>query len=422
MSTKLESVYELRCSCNDYPWGKKGKESLAAKLCEQQHGWTGDGPDSVFKIDDSKAYAEMWMGTYPELPSYIAGTGEDLQDVLDRYSKELVGEETLKKFGHSKLPYLPKVLSISKALPLQVHPNKELAAKLHKEDPEQFTDPNHKPEIAIALSKFEAFCGFKPTQDIADLLTIEALHKFLPEGSTKGKIDNDQLKTVVGNILKADDKTIRDTYTAITKLPGSAFGKYDFIPSLAPRLAEQYSEADPGTLVALITMNYLVLEPGESIYIPADGIHAYLSGDIIECMARSNNVLNTGFCPRAERNSVDLFCSTLTFSPHSIEECMLRPKSYHRSKNGKTKLFAPPMSEFDMLETTLKTGEHETLGAAGGPSILLATKGDVVLKASGKSYNVTEGSVYFIAPKVELELEGTSSAQLHIAFVEGSTK
>jgi len=37
-----------------------------------------------------------------------------------------------------------QVLSIAKALPLQLHPNKELAAKLHKEDPNQFTDPNHK--------------------------------------------------------------------------------------------------------------------------------------------------------------------------------------------------------------------------------------------------------------------------------------
>jgi mannose-6-phosphate isomerase len=41
-------------------------------------------------------------------------------------------------------------------------------------------------------------------------------------------------------------------------------------------------------------MNFLTLNPGEAIYIPADGIHAYLSGDIIECMARSNNVLNSG--------------------------------------------------------------------------------------------------------------------------------
>jgi mannose-6-phosphate isomerase len=38
--------------------------------------------------------------------------------------------------------------------------NKDLAAKLHKKDPDQFTDSNHKPEIALALGPFEAFVGF----------------------------------------------------------------------------------------------------------------------------------------------------------------------------------------------------------------------------------------------------------------------
>jgi len=67
--------------------------------------------------------------------------------------------------------------------------------------------------------------------------------------------------------------------------------------------------------VALLTMNHLVLEKEEAIYVPADGIHAYSSGDIVECMARSDNVLNTGFCPRANRDSVDMFTAALTFSP-----------------------------------------------------------------------------------------------------------
>jgi mannose-6-phosphate isomerase len=62
------------------------------------------------------------MGTYPELPSYVLETREDLQDVLDKHPKELIGENVIKKFGHTKLPYLPKVLSIAKALPLQLHP------------------------------------------------------------------------------------------------------------------------------------------------------------------------------------------------------------------------------------------------------------------------------------------------------------
>ena len=69
------------------------------------------------------------MGTYPTLPSKVLETDEDLQEVLDKHSQELIGDNVIKKFGHSKLPYLPKVLSISKALPLQLHPVYILAQK-----------------------------------------------------------------------------------------------------------------------------------------------------------------------------------------------------------------------------------------------------------------------------------------------------
>ena len=285
----LEPVYQLKCSCNSYPWGKQGKESLSARLCEKQPGWDPEDKNKPFQIKD-QPYAEMWMGTYPVLPSYLADTGEDLQDFLDKNAEELVGKQTIQKFGHSKLPYLPKVLSIAKALPLQLHPNKDLAAKLHEKDPDQFTDPNHKPEIALALGEFEAFCGFKPLEIISKLLKIDALKRYLPR-IQKPEFDNQTLKAVVGNMLSADDKTVKETYAALTSLSKDWFAGEDHIPRLAPRLAEQYSESDPGLLVALITMNYLVLQAGDSIYIPADGIHAYLSGDIIECMARSNNVL-----------------------------------------------------------------------------------------------------------------------------------
>ena len=62
------------------------------------------------------------MGTYPSLPSKVLETNEDLQDVLDKHSNELIGQKVIQKFRHTKLPYLPKVLSIAKALPLQLHP------------------------------------------------------------------------------------------------------------------------------------------------------------------------------------------------------------------------------------------------------------------------------------------------------------
>ena len=357
-----------------------------------------------------------WFGTYPELPTYTLD-GKDLQDVLNDNAKELIGNNVINKFGHTKLPYLPKVLSIAKALPLQLHPNKSLAAKLHKKDPSNFTDPNHKPEIALALTKFEAFCGFKPIETIAKLLKLEPLKKFLPDVS-KPTFDDQTLKHVVKAMLTADEKVIGSTVEAIYKLDKSSFGDETYIPDLIPRLAEQYDKTDPGLVVALITMNYLVLQPGEGIYIPADGIHAYLAGDIIECMARSNNVLNTGFCPAAERNSAELFTSCLTFTPHSAEECMLRPQSYSGSKEGKTTTYKPPMSEFDMLVVDLKKGDKETLAAVDGPSVAIATKGSATLRAKGEEYKVGEGNIFFIGQGTEVELKSGSGLQMHVAYVE----
>ena len=64
------------------------------------------------------------------------------------------------------MPFLPKILSIVKALLLQIHPNKQLSERMHKEGPSQFIDSNHKPETAIALGPSEVFAGFKRTLDV----------------------------------------------------------------------------------------------------------------------------------------------------------------------------------------------------------------------------------------------------------------
>lgn len=49
---------------------------------------------------------------------------------------------------------------MAKALSIQAHPDKELARMLHKMRPNVYKDPNHKPEMAIALTEFKALCGF----------------------------------------------------------------------------------------------------------------------------------------------------------------------------------------------------------------------------------------------------------------------
>ncbi|KAK8183881.1 RmlC-like cupin domain-containing protein [Phyllosticta citribraziliensis] len=405
-----QSAIQLKCYCNEYPWGKQGSKSAAARIASKT-------PGTEFKIDESKPYAEMWFGTYPDLPSYVLETGENLQDLIDTNPEYYLGKQVLSKFGHSNLPFLPKVLSIAKALPLQLHPNKELAAKLHEKEPSHFTDPNHKPEIAIALSPFEAFTGFKHLADIEALLRLEPLQQFLPKGH-KGPFTDQTLKAVVEKMLKASEDTVKRTEEALSALPGSAYGQHGYIAALLPRLQDQYGATDNGSLVALITMNYLRLAPGESIYIPADGIHAYLAGDIIECMARSNNVLNTGFCPRADRDNVDTFVSVLSFKPHDAKQALLPATSYKGSKKGFSKVYAPPMSEFDMLKTSVPAGETEILAPVNGPSMVVCTKGEGELVVEGKKVEVKEGYVFFIRAGVEVEYKTGKELELYTAFVQ----
>ncbi|KAG0647430.1 Phosphomannose isomerase [Hyphodiscus hymeniophilus] len=403
-----DNVFQLSCQCNNYPWGKKGQESLAAKLCEKT-------PGTGFELDNGKEYAEMWMGDYPDLPTKSLKTGELLETILTKNKEILLGKNCIEKFG-TQLPFLPKILSIQKALPLQIHPNKDLASRLHQENPEQFTDDNHKPEIAIALSRFEAFAGWKPLSEVQTLFKLQPLQRFLARTYTT--FGDETLRSVTQAILEASDEVIAETQKALAAISREEYGEQAYILDLLPRLQQQYSQEDPGNLVALLCMNYMDLSPGESIYIPADGIHAYLSGDIIECMARSNNVLNTGFCPTADRDNIKLFTSSLTFSTHSVEDMLLKSKPSPRSGKGKSLEYAPPMSEFNMLRTVLGKDEMEIIRAVDGPMVMLVTSGNGSMKADGKIHDIKEGYVFFIGQGVELVYETETGLEVYAAYAE----
>lgn len=367
------------------------------------------------------------MGTYPELPSYVLETGEDLQDVLDRNVPQLVGDSVHSKWG-SKLPYLPKVLSIQKALPLQIHPNRKLSEKLHDKYPDKFTDPNHKPEIALALGPFEAFCGFKPLSTISELMKLPPFKRFLSNGEMSS-INDESLRRIVNLMLKAPESTIANVMQMLEGMREDDFAPESrYIPKMAKRLRAQYDKTDPGSVVALITMNYIQLNGGDSIYIPADGIHAYLSGDIIECMARSNNVLNTGFCPAPDRDSVDLFTSALTFKQHDPQEPILQAHNFKRAMNGRVKLYAPPMCEFNMLVVVIGKGQDEVIEELGGPAIAIVTTGSGIMETTNKhaangreqakNFRLQDGFIFFIGYGNRIKLESQTGLQMAIAFAE----
>jgi mannose-6-phosphate isomerase len=78
---------------------------------------------------------------------------------------------------------------------------------------------------------------------------------------------------------------------------------------LVLQLEKQYP-ADVGVL-AIFFLNYVKLVPGEAVYLDANVPHAYLSGEIVECMAASDNVVRAGFTPKFR--DTQTLCSMLTY-------------------------------------------------------------------------------------------------------------
>jgi mannose-6-phosphate isomerase len=257
--------------------------------------------------------------------------------------------------------------------------------------------------------------GWKPLSDVDALLKLKPLEGVIPQYDD---LTEEILRDVCKALLTASPDTVKKCIEELQEIPKEQFGAYNYIPRMLVRLSEQYSEHDNGNLVATLLMNYMELEAGDAVCVPADSIHSYLHGDIVECMARSDNVLNVGFCPRSERDSVALFTQALTFKPQSVREALLPMKKSEKGLNGRTKEYAPPINEFNVLATHLGLEDKETHKAILGPSLMIVTDGSGKMDVCGESLDLNEGYVFFVGQGVPLEFSTEKGMTLYRAYVE----
>jgi len=97
--------------------------------------WGGEKLNEYFsKGSDSKFLGESWeISTVPEAISMVSNgelKGESLQELLERYTSDLLGEKNYKRFGND-FPLLIKFIDAKEDLSIQLHPNDELAKKRH---------------------------------------------------------------------------------------------------------------------------------------------------------------------------------------------------------------------------------------------------------------------------------------------------
>ncbi|CUA77176.1 mannose-6-phosphate isomerase [Rhizoctonia solani] len=406
-----QTVFRIVAGANSYDWGKIGKNSKAAQYARA---------DPEFKLQEDKPYSELWMGTHPTLPSKLQ-SGEKLYDHLQAHP-ELLGDKVRQQYG-GDLPFLFKVLAIEKALSIQAHPNKKLAEKLHKERPDVYKDDNHKPEMAIAITPFSGFCNFRPLPEISAFLSsVPEFNSLIPAQAasvlSSSPLDpKSALREVFGALMSAPSDQIQSALDQLIKRyeSGGATPAESQVVDLAQTLAKQYP-GDVGVFCVFL-LNVVKLNPGEAMFLQADEPHAYITGDIIECMATSDNVVRAGLTPKLR--DVPTLVSMLTYNSGPADAQLMEPKPFKgesSESDSYTTLYDPPIPEFSVLLTDVPAGKKASHRSLDGPSIFIVTSGSgSVLGQEIKS----EGEVWFVGAGQSLEFTaGSEGLVLYRAFVE----
>lgn len=121
------SIVQLTPFLQPFPYGKNGLESLAAR-------YSLETPGSKAKVDkeggikSDQPYGEIWFGSHENGPAEVEGQGgKKLKDLIKEnpefyLGKKLLNDKQMNSQYENDLPYLFKVLSFDKPLPLQCHP------------------------------------------------------------------------------------------------------------------------------------------------------------------------------------------------------------------------------------------------------------------------------------------------------------
>jgi mannose-6-phosphate isomerase len=353
------------------------------------------------------------MGTHPNGPSIVSESGISLKDYIEKHP-QVLGEKSRQLFGDD-LPYLLKVLSVNQALSIQAHPNKGHAEILFRDHPDVYKDPNHKPEMAIALSDFEALCGFRPLEEIKHFLrSIPELASVIGENDTKALLDSNEanyhsaLKGAFTSLMKASKDALAKELASL-KAANLAKSTRDDVDELFLRLLQQYP-GDVGCFVIFFT-NRIVLRPGEALFLGPNLIHAYLSGDCIECMACSDNVVRAGLTPKLI--DVPTLCEMLIYACGAPEAMKFAPVK----ESDNCLLYNPQVPDFAVAKIGVFPSDGDVLlPKRASASIMIVTSGTGFINVSGLGQDraLKRGQVVFIAADQDVIVKGTGNEELQL--------
>ena len=405
-------MHELVGALRSYAWGSR---TALAQLCGRP-------------VPSAHPEAELWFGAHPADPAHVRVDGGATRSLLDLVAGDPDRElgAAAPEFG-GKLPFLLKILAAEEPLSLQAHPRaaqarhgfeQENRAGVPVESPmRNYRDDNHKPELVVALDRFEALAGFRDP-----LRTVELLRA----------LDVPQLNSYADLLAAQPDsaglRTLFTTWITLpqnvlaTLLPGVLDGCVRYLSAKGDRLftaearttlelAEAYP-GDAGVLAALL-LNRLTLEPGQGLFLDAGNLHAYLRGLGVEIMANSDNVLRGGLTPK--HVDVPELLRVLDFEPIDLPVILPEPAG-----DGSVR-YRTPAPEFALHRFDLTAGSAQ-VPLHDGPGIVLVTSGTVRLLHDGATLVLERGAAAWIsAADSDIRAQAVDGpAQFFCACVGGS--
>ena len=361
-------------------------------------------PEFLGRDSDDRPWAELWFGAHPVAPALHAHSGEPLDRLIAGEPRRLLGNEVLRGFGPT-LPYLLKIIAPQKPLSLQVHPSRahaqesfaaENAAGLALDaDERNYRDDNHKPELVLALTQFEALCGFRTPRRAAAIL--EGLDTELTRRLHQLLIDQPHAQGMRAAFRAIVSPALQPSAEMVAEVAQACAARLARDESPSPRIdrivcmLQEHYPGDPGVVAALL-LNPVTMQPGEAMYVPAGVIHAYMSGTAVEIMAASDNVLRAGLTPKKVDAAEMLQCvSVLAAPPMRIAPEQLTPT---------TVAYYVPTDDFELTLTTVEDGpgsfqpRHHIPGI--GPRIFLCLEGDILLENGGGRAHIQAGQAIFV--------------------------
>lgn len=322
-------------------------------------------PKLLGRQPDGRPWAEWWLGTHPVAPSTL-NDGTALSDIA------------------GELPYLLKILAAAQPLSLQTHPSKAQAeAGFARENsmgipltaPRRiYRDPNPKPEMLMAITRFEALCGVRPDANAIALLKTLQAYDLADEVSGMG----------VG-------ATIEHLYRHNIRLDATlaaCMSRPEPEATLVAALAAEYPN-DPSTIVTLL-LNRVVLQPGEALFLGPGNLHAYLHGVGVEVMGASDNVVRGGMTNK--HVDVDELMRVVDLSP--LDNPVFLPD-----------LVSPGVWRYDTPGTRFRLWRYELDGALNHK----ASSRELWLCLKGRSGPLHGGTAAYVGPGERLTLEGPAT-------------